>query len=91
VWRPLGRPRSRASAPHRRSTIRGTAPHKEHPYDPDAIEVIAYDDHGGVIARKTGNNNQLHERDAAMLLTERTPVEIHPGGKRAHNRVSQST
>jgi hypothetical protein len=53
--------------------------------------VIAYDDHGGVIARKTGNNNQLHERDAAMLLTERTPVEIHPGGKRAHNRVSQST
>jgi hypothetical protein len=31
-------------------------PPKEHPYDPDAIEVIAYDDRGEVIARETGNN-----------------------------------
>jgi hypothetical protein len=31
-------------------------PPQEHPYDPDAIEVIAYDDHGGVIARETDNN-----------------------------------
>ena len=31
-------------------------PPHEHPYDPDAIEVIAYDDHGEVIARQTGNN-----------------------------------
>jgi hypothetical protein len=31
-------------------------PPEEHPYDPDAVEVTAYDDHGEVIARETGNN-----------------------------------
>jgi hypothetical protein len=31
-------------------------PPQEHPLDPDAIEVIAYDDHGEVIASETGNN-----------------------------------
>jgi hypothetical protein len=31
-------------------------PPEERPYDPDAIEVIAYDDHGEVIARMDGNN-----------------------------------
>jgi hypothetical protein len=31
-------------------------PPQEHGYDPDAFEVIAYDDHGEVIASKTGNN-----------------------------------
>jgi hypothetical protein len=28
----------------------------QHAHDPDAIEVIAYDDHGEVIARRSGNN-----------------------------------
>jgi hypothetical protein len=31
-------------------------PPQKRPYDADAIEVIAYDDHGEVIARETGNN-----------------------------------
>jgi hypothetical protein len=31
-------------------------PPREHGYDPDAIEVIAYDDRGEVIASETGNN-----------------------------------
>ena len=31
-------------------------PPQEHPYDADAIELIAYDAHGRVIARETGNN-----------------------------------
>jgi hypothetical protein len=31
-------------------------PPREHGYDPDAFEVIAHDDHGEVIASKTGNN-----------------------------------
>jgi hypothetical protein len=31
-------------------------PPEEHPYDPEAIEVIAYDHHGQAIATGTGNN-----------------------------------
>jgi hypothetical protein len=31
-------------------------PPEQRPYDPDAIEVIAYDDRGEVIARENGNN-----------------------------------
>jgi hypothetical protein len=31
-------------------------PPEQRPYDPDAIEVIAYDDEGQVIAREVGNN-----------------------------------
>jgi hypothetical protein len=33
-----------------------SCPPKENPYDPDAIEVVAYDDEGRVIAREKGNN-----------------------------------
>jgi hypothetical protein len=31
-------------------------PPEKQPYDPDALEVIAYDDQGQVIATETGNN-----------------------------------
>jgi hypothetical protein len=31
-------------------------PPEEHPFDPEAIEVIAYDHEGEAIARETGNN-----------------------------------
>jgi hypothetical protein len=31
-------------------------PPEKHPYDPEAIEVIAYDDQGEAIAREAGNN-----------------------------------
>jgi hypothetical protein len=33
-----------------------SCPPEEHAYDPDAIEVIAYDHQGQAIARETGNN-----------------------------------
>jgi hypothetical protein len=33
-----------------------SCPPEEHPYDPDAVEVIAYDHEGQVLARKMGNN-----------------------------------
>ena len=33
-----------------------TCPPEKHPYDPDAMEVIAYDHEGDVIAREAGNN-----------------------------------
>jgi hypothetical protein len=33
-----------------------SCPPEKHPYDPDAIEVIAYDHTGEAIARETGNN-----------------------------------